>query len=112
LPVEIVIDEWDDGVGLGRIVGDGFSLEVDAEVNWNDRQMILRRLDVYGIEGISANDLGPYRLRQIITDTMEALDVDELIIEGSIRVAGANPGRKPGRLRFTRKTSPSVPTKP
>jgi hypothetical protein len=38
-------------------------------------------------------------------------DYDELIVEGAVRTSGANPGRRPGDLRFTRRlrTPPDTP---
>jgi hypothetical protein len=37
-------------------------------------------------------------------------DYDELVIKGAVRTSGANPGRRPGDLRFTRRVRPASDT--
>jgi hypothetical protein len=92
-------------VVLARIATAIGTLVVMAEVELADRALILRGLHIQG-EDVGVNELGVLGVRHMVRDAMEELDVDEIIVEGAARTTGANPGRRPGRLRFTRKVSP------
>ena len=107
MSVEIEIDTYEDGIAIGRVITEGYYLEVMAEVIQEGRTVTLLGLNVHGV-GVSVNELGPTRLRKLINETMERMDVDEIVIEGAVRVTGAGPGRKPGRLRFKRQAAPAV----
>ena len=76
----------------GEPVGDGSTL-------------VVRGAHVQG-EGFGPIDLGPAKLRALAAALMEMLDVDELVVEGEVRTTGAGPGRRPRRLRFTRRLRP------
>ena len=78
------------------------TLLVMAEIELVESLLILRGLHIQG-ENVGVNELGVIGIRRIIRDTMEHLNVDEIVIEGAIRTTGASPGRRPRRLRFTRK---------
>ncbi|HVB66526.1 MAG TPA: hypothetical protein VNE67_01555, partial [Acetobacteraceae bacterium] len=54
------------------------------------------------IQGPGPRQLGIGRLRDLARWAMEALDVDELCIEGAARTSGAGPGRCPAALVFRR----------
>jgi hypothetical protein len=56
---------------------------------------------VYGVK-LQGSELGISGIRRLMQEVMEELDVDEIAIEGAVRVTGAGPGRTPRRLRFTR----------
>ena len=53
------------------------------------------------------NAVGAANLRIVARALMERLNVDGLIVEGAVRTSGANPGRRPRPLRFTRVFCPS-----
>jgi hypothetical protein len=62
------------------------------------------------IQGAAANAIGVANLRVLADAVMEKMDYDAIEIEGAIRTTGAGPGRRPGCLRFTRRSgSASVP---
>jgi hypothetical protein len=80
---------------------------VMAEVALEGRCLTLRGLHVHGLD-IGANELRVAGLRRVIREVMEDLNVDEMVIEGSVRTTGASPGRAPRELRFARKVSPKM----
>src|ERR1700674_834209 len=78
---------------------------VMAEVLPEARSLTLRGLHIYG-EDVGAHDLRVAGLRRMVQEVMEELNVDEIVVEGSIRTTGSGPGRTPRPLRFARKVSP------
>jgi hypothetical protein len=90
--IEIVLDdELTDGtVATVRITTPSGELLVMAEAEQNERELVLRRLDIQA-------DLGPTRLRQLVRGVMERME-----FEGATRTSGARRGRVPHTLRFTR----------
>ena len=52
---------------------------------------------------VAANDVGTANVMVVVQAFMEMLDVDELVVAGGIRTTGANPGKTPRRVRFTRR---------
>jgi hypothetical protein len=96
----VIVDEESDVV-LARIETTAGTIMVLTEVEAVGRVLILRGLHVQG-EDVGVNQLSVAGIRQIIRDTMEDLDVDEIVIEGAVRTTGAGPGRRPRHLRFTR----------
>ena len=106
--LSVTIDESEDPVVIVSIeIPEGY-LEVMAEIeiDYERRVIIARGLHLHGVD-FDANGLGSIRLRQIARAMLEDLDYDECRIEGAIRTTGANPGRRPKPVRFTRKPSPS-----
>jgi hypothetical protein len=83
-------------------------LEVMAEIETDEKRRVItaKGLHLHGA-GFDANGLGPIRLRQIARAMLEELDYDECRIEGGVRTTGANPGRRPKPVRFTRKPRPT-----
>jgi hypothetical protein len=59
------------------------------------------------------NAFGWAQLRVMALAALEWLgdDYDELVIKGAVRTSGANPGRQPGGIRFTRRlrSKPNTP---
>ena len=83
------------GTPVGRLV-------VMAEVEATGRRLTLRRLHIQGAD-VGANDIGWAQLRRVAQLALDLLeDYDDLVIEGAPRTSGANPGRRPRVLRFTR----------
>jgi hypothetical protein len=100
-----ILEEGRDGVVLARVETSVGTLDVLTEVTLVERKLVLSGLHVYGVN-VDPNALGLVRVRHLVQEIMEDLDVDEITIEGAVRVTGAGPGRTPRRVRFTRKVSP------
>ncbi len=73
-----------------------------GEVEFAGRLVILRNAHIH-IEGASANEVGMVNLRTVAAFVLERIECDEARIEGAVRTTGANPGHRPGVLRFTRR---------
>ena len=52
------------------------------------------------IHGLGPGVLGRAGLNAIARKLLEEADVDQVIIEGSVRTTGRNPGKRPRRFRF------------
>jgi hypothetical protein len=102
--IDIIGEQTEGSVATARIETAAGTIMIMAEVTVDDRCLTLRGLHLHGID-VGANELGVAGLRQIVEEVMENLNVDEIVIEGSIRTTGAGPGRTPRRLRFARKVS-------
>jgi hypothetical protein len=74
-------------------------IEFMGEPVMRGRMMIIRgaHLQTMWPQRIGVGNL--YLLARMV---MERMDIDGLTIEGSLRTTGANPGRKPEPIRFTR----------
>lgn len=99
--IEITIDDdgTEDSVVTAHIETPYGEISVMADVEISDRSI---RLEGLHIGGGGANSFGSASLRDLVRSIMEQLDVDEIIVEGAVRTTGANPGRRPRPLRFTR----------
>jgi hypothetical protein len=75
-------------------------LKVMAEAAMAGRTLIL---DQVHVQDGWPNAVGWINLRLIAGRVMEGLDLDGLVIKGAIRTTGANPGRRPRVIRFTRR---------
>src|SRR5580704_7782628 len=102
MPIEIIRDQSDETIVVARITTTVGSILVMAEVALAEGVLTLSGVHVQG-DDVSANEVGVPGLRRIIQEAMEELGVDEIVIVGSVRTSGANPGRAPRPLRFTRK---------
>jgi len=102
MPVDIIADESEGAIATARITTSAGTIMAMAEVALEGRRLTLRGLHIHG-EDVGMNELGVSGLRRMVAEAMEDLDVDEIVIEGAVRVSGAGPGRTPRRLRFTRK---------
>jgi hypothetical protein len=102
MPIEIIRDQSDENIVVAKIATPVGTILVMAEVDLADRALTLSGLHVQG-DDVRANEIGVPGLRRIIQAVMEELGVDEIVIIGSVRTTGANPGRSPRPLRFSRK---------
>jgi hypothetical protein len=80
-------------------------LRLMAEPEMIGRTLRLRRVHV---QDAYPNAVGPANWRLIAAVVMERMNVDGLVVEGALRTIGANPGRRPGVLRFTRRLRSST----
>jgi len=80
------------------------SLKVMAEVRVAGRRAYASGLHIQGNDR-GKNAFGWVHLRALAQAALDWLgdNYDELTIEGAVRTSGANPGRRPGDLRFTRR---------
>jgi hypothetical protein len=105
MAVDIIADESEGTIATARVTTSVGTIMAMAEVALEGRSLTLRGLHVHG-EGVGMNELGISGLRRIVAEAMEDLDVDEIVIEGAVRVTGAGPGRTPRRLWFAPKVPP------
>jgi hypothetical protein len=103
--VNLIGEQSEGSIATAAIKTAAGTIMVMADVALEGRCLILRRLHIYGVD-VRANDMRAAGLRRIVEEIVEELDVDEIIVEGSVRTTGAGPGRTPRRLRFARKVSP------
>jgi hypothetical protein len=69
-----------------------------------------RTLVLNGTHMQSDGSVGVANLRVVADFVLERMDCDEAVVKGAPRTSGANPGHRPGPLRFTRRPgSPSGP---
>ena len=80
------------------------SLHVMAEVQLVGRTAYASGLHIHSNDR-GRNAFGWAQLRTLAWTALDWLgdDYDELVIKGAIRTSGANPGRRPRDLRFTRR---------
>ena len=100
--IEIIREQSDENIVVARIATAVGTILVMAEVELKGRSLILSGVHIQG-DDVKANDVGVPALRRMIQEAMEELGVDEIVIIGAVRTTGANPGRAPRPLRFTRK---------
>jgi hypothetical protein len=104
--IEIIREQSDENIVVARIATTVGTILVMAEVELTGRSLILSGVHIQG-EDVKANEVGVPGLRRIIHEAMEELGIDEIVIIGAVRSTGANPGRAPRPLRFTRKVPAS-----
>ena len=105
---DIAVDFDDQTVGrivTVRIDTPAGLLMIMGEVEVVGRRLIARECHIHAERG-GLHAFGWTRLRQVAQLVLELLETyDELVVEGGIRTSGANPGRRPRPLRFTRALS-------
>ncbi len=84
-----------------RVEARGAVLLVMGEIVEDGNRLVVVRAHVMSI-GVSPNDIGLANLRQVARVVMEQGGYDEIVIEGAFRTTGAQPGRRPGPIRFAR----------
>ena len=103
--VEVRIEQVDVDVMLGVVVVDGRRVEFATNFEVSSRSIALSQVHLYGA---GPNTLGPQALNEAVRAVMVAFDVDEMVIDGGLRVTGAASGavgtgpRRPKRLHFKR----------
>jgi hypothetical protein len=84
----------------------GRVLRFMAEPEISGTTLILRG---FHVQDAWANAVGAANLRVLAQAVMERLELDGLVVEGAVRTSGANPGRRPGVLRFSCRVRTSAP---
>jgi hypothetical protein len=100
--IEIIREQSDENIVVARAATTVGTILVMAEVELTGRSLILSGVHMQG-DDVKANEVGVTGLRRMIQEAMEELGVDEIVVVGAVRTTGANPGRAPRPLRFTRK---------
>src|ERR1019366_7813957 len=97
-------DETDDSIVTADIVTPAGTIEIMASFALDANTLTLNGLHIQR----PAKDTGPFgraNLRRLVDAVLEAIDCDEIRIEGAPRTTGAGPGRRQ-ILRFKRRVLP------
>ena len=95
-------DLTDDPVVTAEVKTPDGTIWVMADLSIDGGVMTLRQVHIHGHD-VGSGAYGAHRLRWLAQAVMEAVNVDLTIVEGASRTTGANPGHKPGPIRFRRK---------
>jgi hypothetical protein len=104
LSFELQDDLTDDPVLTIKVFTPDGAFRFMAEPAITDSILILRGLR---IQDARANALGTANLMVLAHVVMERMGLDGIVVEGAARTSGANPVRRPGAVRFTRRGRPS-----
>jgi hypothetical protein len=102
---DFVGDLTDDPVVTLTVTTPAGPLTFLAEPAMEGTTMVLKGLHVLDS---APNAVGPGSLMVIAQAVMEGMDLDGLLIKGSVRSTGASPGHRPRDLRFARRVRPAV----
>ncbi len=109
---ELVADLTDDPVVTLFVNTPGGRFAVLGEAFEQGSLLVVRAAH---IQGGGPNTVGAGKLMVVAQALMERMDYDGLEIEGAVRTSGANPGRRPGSVRFARRAGAAparLPGKP
>lgn len=106
---EIVDDMTDDPVLTLTVSTPAGQLTFMGEPVIEGRVMMARAVHV---QGGTPNSVGVGSLLVLARVLMERMELDEFIVEGALRTTGANPGRRPRALRFSRRVCSSPAAEP
>jgi hypothetical protein len=101
---EIIDDLTSDPVVRVVVSTPDGTLKFMAEPEQQGSTLILHTTHV---QDARANAMGHGNLMVLAQALMERMGFDGLVVEGAIRATGANPGRRPRPLRFTRRVRPA-----
>lgn len=99
LSIEFEYDMTDLAIASLRVRTLSGTLYVMASVEVSGRTLFVDGLHMHGVQ---PNAIGLANLRRLASFVMLEYSYDEIIVQGGVRMSGANPGRTPGLLRFTR----------
>jgi hypothetical protein len=102
---DIIAEDTDHPVATVSFMTPVGEIRVIAELEQQGRTL---RLIGLHIQGATANAIGTTNLRVLADAVMENMDYDAIEVEGAVRTTGASPGRRPRRLRFTRRSRPTA----
>lgn len=97
------LEDSEDPIFLIEVFTPNGSLQLMGEFEIGERDLVIRKAHLGGDSSIK---WGPKLLRQLGRAIAEKLDVDEIEVHGAVRSTGANPGRPPNVIRFSRSTEP------
>jgi hypothetical protein len=102
--VEVVDPDSSGDLPTARVKTPAGRIEIMAVFEFQSRTILAREAHIQSDAG--PNAFGAHTLRRIVSVLLEQLDHDHLVVEGAVRTTGAGPGRRPGRLRFSRNPRP------
>jgi hypothetical protein len=102
---DIIAEETDHPVVTVSFETPAGQIQAMAELKEEGRTLYLIGLH---IQGAAANAVGVANLRILADAVMEKMDYDVIEVEGAVRTTGAGPGRRPGHLRFARRSGPAA----
>jgi hypothetical protein len=97
----LVEDATEGGVVTIRVLAPGIDVLIMGEPEDIGTTLIARRVHI-GRNAAGAWSVGTAGLRRLAQAIMTSGGYDAIIVEGHTRTSGANPGRRPRALRFTR----------
>ncbi len=100
---EMVADMTEDPVVTIVITTPAGRLTVAAEPVVSGTILVLRGTH---LQDSRPNAMGAANLMVIAQALMERMEFDGVDVEGALRTTGANPGRRPGVVRFRRRVRP------
>ncbi len=106
---EIINDMTDDPVVTVLVQTPIGQLTFTAEPVEDGNVLVARGTHV---QDASANAVGAANLMVIAQAAMKEMGYDGIVIEGALRTTGANPGRRPRTIRFTRHIRPAPAYRP
>lgn len=102
---DIIAEETDHPVATVSFETPAGQIRIMAELKEEGRTL---RLIGLHIQGAAGNAVGIANLRILADTVMDKMDYDVIEVEGAVRTTGASPGRRPGRLRFVRRSGPAT----
>ena len=108
---EIDDDGTEDPVVTVEVTTPDGKIVVMGEPREDGRTLIVERTHIHGVGG-GPNELGPAKLRTVAQAILERMDYDGLVIEGAVRTTGAQKGRRPKPIRFSRHPRPAPQPEP
>lgn len=103
---DIIAEETDHPVATVNFETPAGQIQIMAELKEEGRTLHLLGLH---IQGAASNAVGIANLRILADAVMEKMDYyDAIEVAGAVRTTGAGPGRRPRRLRFTRRSGPAA----
>ena len=97
---DIVYDETDHPIVTLCVMTPAGPIRFMAEPVMRGETMVLIGLHV---QDLQPNVAGAANLAVIARAVMEGMDLDGIVIKGAVRTTGANPGRRPRDIRFSRR---------
>jgi hypothetical protein len=95
--IGISLEDADDDVAIVRIDTPAGTIKIAGAVFWNDSVLYVKEAH---IEGLYPGALGRAGLNAIGRKLLEEANVEKIVIAGSVRTTGRNPGRRPKVFRF------------
>jgi hypothetical protein len=96
---DIIAEGTDDQIVTMWVDTPARTILLGAELLIEGTTVLLKGLHV---QADIPNQLGWANLKVVAQAVMKGMAVGELVIEGAPRTTGSSPGRRPGRIRFTR----------
>lgn len=97
LAIVVNLEDGDGDVAIVQIDTPAGAIKIAGSLFWEGRVLYVK--DAH-IEGLHPGALGRAGLNAIARKLLEEADVEKIVIAGSVRTTGRNPGRRPKVFRF------------